>query len=1069
MAHNRVPPEELERLKEEISIQRLAIARGIELKAQGKDLIGLCPFHEEKTPSLKISTEKNLWHCFGCNAGGTVIDWVMKTERVSFRHAVEILREGRFSTSPKKGKVFEGGQNRGRLTPAVNLYAVEDQELLNQVTDYYHETLKKSLEGLSYLESRGLKNLEMIEHFKIGHANRTLGFRLPKGCRKDGEAIRERLIKIGLLKQTGHEHFRGAIVFPIFDDGGNVTEIYGRRSAPKVLPGQSFHLYLPGPHKGVFNLKAVKTSKDIILCEAIIDALTFWCAGFRNVTAAYGVSGFTAEYLETFKKYGVRRVFIAYDRDNAGDSAGGKLAQKLIAEGFECFRIQFPRGMDANEYASKAKPPEKHLETVIRNAIWMGKGKKPTEEKEPFEVPSILEEPTAATKEKNPEEPQRQETPSQSTEEQKEIFPLAAEKTPEKPLKPEPGGGLPPQNAPVSKPVEPVTVRNPEEIKITLNERLWRVRGLSKNMSYDQLKVNLCVFQGERYFVDTFDLYSARARVGFIKQTADELRLTEELVRIDLGKIILQLEEIQDKQIREALTPKEKTVSLSPEEYQDAMTLLQDPKLLERILSDFDKCGLVGEVTNKLVGYLGAVSRKLDQPLGIIIQSSSAAGKTAVMESILSFVPEEEKVKYSAMTGQSLFYMSETNLQHKILAIVEEEGAERASYAIKLLLSEGVLTIASTGKDPTSGKLVTHEYKVEGPVMVFVTTTNVEIDLELQNRCIMLTVDESREQTRAIHQLQRERRTLNGLIAKKQKTKILKLHQNAQRLLKPVSVVNPFAPKLTFLDDQTRSRRDNEKYLSLIETITLIHQYQRPSRTGLDDNKPYQYLEVLPEDIELANKITHEVMGHSLDELPPQTRRFLLLLEEMVKKGCERLKIERSEFRFYRRDILDFTGWGYNQLRVHMERLTELEYVLIHRGYQGLRFSYELLYDGKGKDGKPFCVGLIDVEAITGKKSATTIQTLWGQNKTLLGESGNFVPPLSPVCSPIVGGVWGQAKPDSKSISGQKTENSAKKALIGKEAKTPLQPRNHKAVPPLAAKEKNSKGNGSEDTVKEAE
>ncbi|MFZ2959791.1 MAG: CHC2 zinc finger domain-containing protein [Candidatus Ozemobacteraceae bacterium] len=1084
MAIPRISPEDLERLKEAIPIQRLAEARGIKLQLQGKDLIGLCPFHEEKTPSLKISPEKNLWHCFGCDAGGTVIDWVMKIEKVGFLNAVEILRDGHLpTTSKKRVRAYGAGRTKAKLAPVVSLYTIEDWEILNQVVDYYHETLKKSPQGLEYLERRGLKNLEMIKHFKIGHVNRTLGLRLPGGKGREGVAIRERLCRVGLVRETGHETFWGSIVIPIFDEDGRVTEIYGRRTEPKEKAGVPQHMYLAGPHKGVFNFKALRISKDVILCEAIIDALTFWSAGFRNVTASYGVNGFTPEYLEAFKKYGIKRVFIAYDRDSAGDSAAETLSEKLISEGFECFRIQFPHGMDANEYATKTSPPEKRLEAVIRNAVWMGKGKIPTEKRKAFEVPSIPEEePTAATNEKIPDpeitsqplsqaeettaKPQAPETLSQPSEETKEVFPLEAQKAPAEPPTPEPA-----RTAPVTQPVSPVpaaavTGRNAEEIKITLNERLWRVRGLAKNLSYDQLKVNLCVYQGERFFVDTLDLYSARSRVGFIKQTAEELRLTEELVRIDLGKIILQLEEAQDKQIREALTPKEQKVTLSPEEYQDAMALLQDPNLLTRILEDFDKCGLVGEVTNKLVGYLGAISRKLDAPLGIIIQSSSAAGKTAVMESILAFVPEEEKVKYSAMTGQSLFYMSETNLKHKILAIVEEEGAERASYAIKLLLSEGVLTIASTGKDATSGKLVTHEYKVEGPVMVFVTTTNIEIDPELQNRCIMLTVDESREQTRAIHRLQRERRTLNGLIARKQKAKLLKLHQNAQRLLKPVYVVNPFAPELTFLDDRTRTRRDNEKYLSLIETITLIHQFQRPFKTGNEDGKPYQYLEVLPEDIELANKLTHEVLGHSLDELPPQTRRFILLIEEMVKKACERLKIERSDYRFYRRDLLDNIGWTYDQIRVHLERLVEFEYVLVHRGFQGQRFMYELLYDGKGKDGKPFCVGLIDVGAM---KSDTTILTLGGKRKSLGGENGDFGGRLGAVWGGLGRGVVGQSNPDPKSVSSQISEISQKNAYMDPEAKKALQNEDRKNTSSLAANKKTFKGNGSGDTVQESE
>lgn len=132
------------------------------------------------------------------------------------------------------------------------------------------------------------------------------------------------------------------------------------------------------------------------------------------------------------------------------------------------------------------------------------------------------------------------------------------------------------------------------------------------------------------------------------------------------------------------------------------------------------------------------------------------------MEAILAFMPDEHKVKYSAMTGQSLFYMQGQSLKHKILAIVEEEGAERASYSLKLLQSEGELTIASTTKDPKSGEMTTKEYRVEGPVMILLTTTAIDMDEELLNRCVVLSVDESRHQTHAIHELQRERETMEG-------------------------------------------------------------------------------------------------------------------------------------------------------------------------------------------------------------------------------------------------------------------------------------------------------------------
>ncbi|MFN7342554.1 MAG: hypothetical protein ACK5TA_04385, partial [bacterium] len=170
-------------------------------------------------------------------------------------------------------------------------------------------------------------------------------------------------------------------------------------------------------------------------------------------------------------------------------------------------------------------------------------------------------------------------------------------------------------------------------------------------------------------------------------------------------RILLKLEELQEENIRRSLEPKAAAVpGMTAEEHAAALELLRSPNLLEKILSDFDACGVVGEDTNKLVGYLAATSRKFERPLGVIIQSTSASGKTTLMEAVLAFMPEEERVKYSALTGQALFYLGEQDIRHKILAIAEEEGAEKATYALKLLQSEGELTIAATGWSPPQVK-----------------------------------------------------------------------------------------------------------------------------------------------------------------------------------------------------------------------------------------------------------------------------------------------------------------------------------------------------------------------------
>jgi hypothetical protein len=503
-----------------------------------------------------------------------------------------------------------------------------------------------------------------------------------------------------------------------------------------------------------------------------------------------------------------------------------------------------------------------------------------------------------------------------------------------------------------------------EDIFIYLGDREYRVRGLAKNLSLGQMKVNVRLnWRGDAH-QDTVDIAVYRGKKDFSQHAQTELGIKAEVVRKDLSLVLNKLEELQDQQIKQALEPKERPIILTPTQEQAAMALLKDPHLIERIKEGFRECGIVGEQTNMLVGYLAAVSRKLEHPLAVLIQSSSAAGKSKQMEAVLAFMPPEEVVKYSAMTGQALFYLGDINLQHKILAFSEEQGVQRASYAIKLLQSEGEISIATTSKDAVSGRMVTQIYRVVGPVMLFTTTTAIDIDEELKNRCIVLVVCENREQTRAIHQMQREQYSEEGLIARRQRKQLLELHQNAQRLLKPFSVINPYSRKLTFIDNQTRTRRDHLKYLGLINAIALLHQYQRPRRTIEVDGIREECVVVTIGDIELANELANEVLGRSLDDMPPQTRRFLMQLDEMASRRCEELYIKRSDYRFIQREVREYTGLSNTQVKMHLQRLVELEYLLMHRGGHGQQFVYELIYDGEGKEGERFLVGLIDVKEL---------------------------------------------------------------------------------------------------------
>jgi DNA primase len=920
----RIPDAELDRLKRGTDLVALVQASGVELRRHGADLVGRCPFHEDHGPSLVITPSKNLWHCLGaCQPGGSVIDWVMRTDKVSFRHAVERLmkREG---SAPA-------------LTPLVatkrrEAAAIETHALLRQVIDYYHETLKESPEAIAYLERRGLNSIQLIDRFRLGFANRTLGYRLPHANRLAGADVRGRLQTIGILRASGHEHFRGSLTVPIFGDRGVVAQVYGRKITPNLRAGTPDHLYLPGPHTAVWNVDALAASKEIILSEALLDAMSFWVAGYPNVITSYGVSGFTDAHRAALRLHGTERVLIAYDADEAGERAAERLADELITMGIEAYRIHFPRGLDANAYAVANSPASESLGAVIRGATWLGRAAPVVAGAEIASEPARLSSLAAAV--------------SSTT---------AAEST-ASPIPPAPADRL-------------SIERRGDEVHCSAGDRSYRVRGLAKVTTVDALRVNLLAKRGAAVHVDTLDLYAARARSVFIEQAAKELSVSQETVKRDVGAVILSLETIVAEQLAAMLTPPAPAEpTMSESDRAAALELLRDPRLLDRIMEDLTASGLVGEDTNKLVAYLAAVSRLLPEPLAVIIQSASAAGKTSLMDAVLSLVPSEHRVQYSAMTGQALFYLGESDLQHKVLAVVEEEGAERASYALKLLQSEGELTIASTGKDPDTGKLVTHEYHVQGPVMIMLTTTAVELDEELVNRALVLTVDESAAQTRAIHRLQRERRTLEGMLRRESKHALIRVHQNAQRLLEPLRVVNPFAPELTFIDGRTRTRRDHEKYLTLIDVIALTHQHQRERKTVRRGGESIEYIEVTREDIDVANQLAAQVLTRSLDELPPQTRAFLTALDRWLTAECERERVTRAERRFLAREAREAIGLGATQVKLHLRRLVDLEYVLVHRASRGNGVSYELAY---AQDAAP--VNLLSIGTVPAGRTSEAV------------------------------------------------------------------------------------------------
>lgn len=343
--------------------------------------------------------------------------------------------------------------------------------------------------------------------------------------------------------------------------------------------------------------------------------------------------------------------------------------------------------------------------------------------------------------------------------------------------------------------------------------------------------------------------------------------------------------------------------------------------IFQTILEDYEKLGVVGEDHNKLMCYLAATSRLMDNPLNILVLSSSGAGKSTLQDKTLKLMPPEDVIRTSAISDKALFYQK--SLKGKILALEEASGM-RDTYAIRTLISEGYLMQESV----VGCRSVSRH--VEGGCSIFQTTTNPEIDPETKSRFFILGVDESREQTRRILEMQRKAHTLEGMMKRHMETEIIFRHLSFQRLLQPYVVVNPYADKLFYDDDRLQARRDQPKFLNLCTAVAFLNQMKKQVKRYGD----VEYIEVDSEDIRQAVDLASEALGVNLDELSSPARN---LLEYLTNLGLKK---------FTRREIMERTGWTKTRLHIHLQELMDMELVILESGKKNTVQTYKLLYDG---------------------------------------------------------------------------------------------------------------------------
>jgi len=905
--------EQIDAIKSYVDVAPFMLACGVDLQRVGRGYKGHCPFHEDsKSPSLSVTPGKNLWKCFGCGKGGDIIEFVRLFDRVDFPAAVTKLAtylpgvpearrqktEDRKATKKDLNLTDRDSEQPKSLTPA-------HIKVLTRVIDFYHTAFCEDPRGREYLAGRGIADNKIFADHKIGFAGGTLMGVLP-----DEGDIKKQLQEIGILSDKGKEHFYGCITFPLYDLAGNPVGIYGRR----IMGKGADHLYLPGPRRGIFNRQAAIRDKEIILTEAVIDALTLMVAGVGNAIPCYGVNGLTDDHLQLFKQQATGNIRICFDNDDAGRRGREAVAVRLQEEGFTTEWLNLPEGQDINSFFLLTADGKERFAALLTPAVHQPEQQAIKEEKEERE---------------------------------------------EKTLEPAGRG-------------ESTTTA--EGIACTIDQRHYEVRAIGKTDAKLKGTVKGIDSKKNRFHVDTVDFYSARSRSYLIRSLAELFGIEEKTISLDLEKLTLLAEDFA----RQSPVQAGSTPAMSEADKDEALRFLKNPNLLTEIVADLETVGYTGEEMNKLLCYIAAISRKMDEPLSVMIQSRSAAGKSCLQDAILALIPPEDFIKYTRLTDQALFYR-DGSLAHKILAIEELDGMNGALYSIRTIQSAKKITIAYTGKDPATGKMQTEENTVEGPLMVFITTTQAEIDGETASRFLFIAIDESREMTEKILARQRRAQTLDGFLSKLQGTDIIRKHKNANRLLTPLKVVNPYAELLTFTSKSLRARRDNTKYLGLIQAIAYLFQHQRTKHRVDYGGETVEYIKVTLADIGHANILAAEVLGRSLDELSPPSRKLLLLIREMSVPEAGGRKTEDApkemprEKTFTRREIREFSGWSDFQVKTHIKQLEELEYIYSLTGKKGKEYVYELLATSGGEDGKPFVIGLTGIEQLKEKALALGI------------------------------------------------------------------------------------------------
>jgi DNA primase len=658
----------------------------------------------------------------------------------------------------------------------------------------------------------------------------------------ESRTIYDLKLEAGFNEDRIYKGLKNCVIFPLKDPGGNITSFYGRSIASSPLErtgGEASKHYYTKDRKGLYPCYPnAETTGTLVLTESIIDSLTINHHTNFYSLALYGTNGFTAEHEQAIKALPhLQEVILFFDGDEAGRKAVEKYSQQL-------------KTMNSGVIISSVNTPEgEDPNSLVQSHT-------------PEILTHLIDQRDILFSNENKTEP---------------ITSILA--------------------------TQKLNTKNPDYITYAYEGLKLHIIGGIALYPIDKLKITLKIERKDSsnplhsIRQSNLDLYSDEQLQKFIRSASERLEVGSKEMHLAIASLIQELEQCREVRIEEQKPKTEKPKVLTESRKAELLKILKEKNLFAKLNELIGNTGVIGEDVNRLIMWTVFTSRLTNNPLHIICLGASGTGKTYLQEKIAELIPKQHKVSFTASTENALYYVGKTDLKHKVIVIEDMDGANSVLYVLRELQSKGYVSKIVPVKD-NKGNMKTIQLEVEGPICLSGTTTKEKLYEDNANRCLLIYLDNSEAQQQGIMQYQRKLHA--GTINKTLEENTKELLQDMQLMFKNITVVNPYAEKLTIPETVFKPLRTNAHYLQFIEAITFVHQFQRPVKyrthsLSFGEGRGEAYIETTLEDIELANELLKDVLLAKSDELTKACRDFLENLKSILKENKQ--SFYRSEVR----------------------------------------------------------------------------------------------------------------------------------------------------------------------------